>query len=57
MNLMKCYYQDVKRLAQKLTFRGIKETLDNLRTRLYGAMFDPTKTMRLSIHSSVFKQP
>ena len=46
MSLMKCYYQDVKQLAQKLTFRGIEEVLDNLRTGLYGAMFDPRKTMR-----------
>jgi phosphoenolpyruvate carboxylase len=45
MNLMKCYYRDVKRLARKLTFRRWK-VLENLRATLYVTMFDPTKTMR-----------
>lgn len=46
MNLMKCYYRDVKRLAQKLTFRGVEEVLANLRDRLYVTMFDPNQTIR-----------
>ncbi len=45
MNLMKCYYGDVKRLAQKLTFRGVEDVLENLRDRLYVTMFDPAQTI------------
>ncbi len=45
MNLMKCYYRDVKRLAQKLTFRGVEDVLANLRDRLYVTMFDPAQTI------------
>ncbi len=46
MNLMKCYYRDVNRLAQKLTFRGVEDVLEDLRGRLYAAMFDPAQTIR-----------
>ncbi len=46
MNLMKCYYHDVKRLARKLTFRKVEDVLENLRARLYVTMFDPANTMR-----------
>jgi len=45
MSLMKCYYRDVKQLARKLTFKKVEDVLENLRARLYVAMFDPTKTM------------
>jgi phosphoenolpyruvate carboxylase len=45
MNLMKCYYRDVKRLAQKLTFRGVEDVLEDLRGRLYVAMYDPANTI------------
>jgi phosphoenolpyruvate carboxylase len=41
MTLMKCYYHDVKYLQSKLTFRGIEEILQKLRSDLYIAMFDP----------------
>lgn len=46
MSLMKCYYNDVKRLAQKLTFRGVEDVLAELRDRLYKTMFDPDETIR-----------
>ena len=46
MNLMKCYYRDVKRLARKLTFRGVEEALEKLRGRLYATMYDPAQTIR-----------
>ncbi len=46
MNLMKCYYDDVKRMAQKLTFRGVEDILAKLRDRLYVTMFDPDETIR-----------
>ena len=45
MTLMKCYYQDIKNLEQKLTFREVEDIVDNLRARLYITMFDPAKTI------------
>ena len=41
MTLMKCYYRDVKALERKLTFRGVKDKIINLKEILYKAMFDP----------------
>jgi len=46
MNLMKCYYQDIKSLQKKLTFRDVEDIVTNLRARLYQTMFDPTKTIQ-----------
>ena len=46
MTLMKCYYRDVKRLARKLTFRGVEDVLEKLRGRLYATMYDPAQTIR-----------
>ncbi len=40
MTLMKCYYNDVKLLDQRLTFRGLHADVRGLRERLYAAMFD-----------------
>ncbi|TFG75363.1 MAG: phosphoenolpyruvate carboxylase, partial [Flavobacteriales bacterium] len=40
VNLMKCYYNDVKRLQQKLTFKDLQTPLNRLRNNLYIAMFD-----------------
>ncbi|NNE27911.1 MAG: phosphoenolpyruvate carboxylase [Saprospiraceae bacterium] len=42
MTLMKCYYNDVKSLKSKLTFRSIEESLLELQDRLYDAMFNST---------------
>ncbi len=41
MTLMKCYYHDIKRLASKMTFKGVDSLLLNLREELYKSMFDP----------------
>jgi phosphoenolpyruvate carboxylase len=46
MNLMKCYYQDIKSLQKKLTFREVEDIVANLRARLYVTMFDPAKTIQ-----------
>lgn len=46
MNLMKCYYRDIKSLEQKLTFREVEDIVAKLRARLYVTMFDPTKTIQ-----------
>ncbi|MGI9551009.1 MAG: phosphoenolpyruvate carboxylase, partial [Aurantibacter sp.] len=43
VNLMKCYYNDLKRLQQKLTFKELEPHLKHLRSNLYVAMFDPGK--------------
>lgn len=43
MALMKCYYNDMKELEQKLTFREVENLMANLRARLYVCMFDPEK--------------
>ncbi len=45
MTLMKCYYQDLKTLQKKLTFRGVEEILEDLRVKIYGTMFDAAKTI------------
>lgn len=46
MTLMKCYYDDIKKLEQKLTFREVEDLISNLRTSIYPTMFDPSKTIR-----------
>jgi len=45
MNLMKCYYADIKQLKKKLTFRKVEGILESLRSELYVTMFDSTKTI------------
>ena len=40
MNLMKCYYNELKALSKKLTFQGLQDDLSSLRESLYNAMFD-----------------
>ncbi|MBU3953332.1 MAG: phosphoenolpyruvate carboxylase, partial [Proteobacteria bacterium] len=45
MTLMKCYYNELKGLEQKLTFRGIQEDVADLRERLYATLFDPSKVL------------
>ncbi|WP_276392857.1 phosphoenolpyruvate carboxylase [Eudoraea chungangensis] len=41
INLMKCYYNDLKSLRKKLTFKELRPSLNSLRDQLYVAMFDP----------------
>ncbi len=45
VNLMKCYYNDLKVLQQKLTFRELQGAITTLRNNLYNAMFNPKKTV------------
>lgn len=40
LNLMKCYYNDMKLLLKKLTFKGLRGPLEDLNDKLYQAMFD-----------------
>ncbi len=45
MSLMKCYYNDVRDLEHKLTFRDVEELIVDLRTKLYATMFDPSQSL------------
>ncbi len=45
MTLMKCYYDDIKDLEQKLTFREVEDIIADLRARIYSTMFDASKTI------------
>ena len=45
INLMKCYYNDLKILRKKLTFKDLRPDLNTLKDRLYVAMFDPKKVV------------
>lgn len=41
LTLMKCYYNELKDLRKKLTFKSMQEDINALSTKLYHAMFDP----------------
>jgi len=43
ITLMKCYYNDLKKLQQKLTFSALQDDINELRANLYNAMFNPKK--------------
>ncbi|MGO4920863.1 phosphoenolpyruvate carboxylase [Maribacter spongiicola] len=43
LTLMKCYYNDLKGLVHKLTFKDVQAPLQKLRSNLYTAMFDSSK--------------
>ncbi|MEI6062848.1 MAG: phosphoenolpyruvate carboxylase, partial [Bacteroidota bacterium] len=45
MSLMKCYYDDIKNLEQKLSFREVEDVIARLRADLYPTMFDASKTI------------
>ena len=45
INLMKCYYNDLKILRKKLTFKDLRPDLNTLKDRLYVAMFDPNRVV------------
>lgn len=38
--IIKCYYQDVRRLKRRLTFRGVKDNLEALESKLYQNLFN-----------------
>ncbi|MCB9024399.1 MAG: phosphoenolpyruvate carboxylase [Lentimicrobiaceae bacterium] len=46
MTLMKCYYQDVKKLSHKLTFREVEDVMKNLRDYIYNAIFNAEASIR-----------
>ncbi len=48
MNLMKCYYADIKALRRKLTFRETEEILAGVQADIYPTMYDAGKTISYS---------
>lgn len=40
-SILKCYYQDVRRLKRRLTFEGIEQILSGLEMQLYNNVFIP----------------
>ncbi|MDQ3845101.1 MAG: phosphoenolpyruvate carboxylase [Bacteroidota bacterium] len=47
-SIIKCYYQDVRRLRRRLTFKGIEAILTELETKLYNNLFIPGQRTNLS---------
>ncbi len=45
ITLMKCYYNDLKGLQRKLSFKGLQQPLLDLRAKLYEAMFNRDKVI------------
>lgn len=45
ITLMKCYYNEVKTLQKKLSFRAIEEPIELLRSKLYETMFNTEKLL------------
>ena len=45
VTLMKCYYNDLKVLLKKLTFKAVQDPLKELQANLYKAMFDTKKSI------------
>lgn len=45
LTLMKCYYNDLKELHRKLSFKGLQTLLFDLRGQLYTTMFDSSKVI------------
>ncbi|MCL6268006.1 phosphoenolpyruvate carboxylase [Flagellimonas myxillae] len=48
LTLMKCYYNELKALRKKLTFKSIQDDLMTLSGRLYEAMFDASSLISYS---------
>lgn len=46
MTLMKCYYNDIKKLSKKLTFKDVESIINELRSAIYPTMFYRDKTIR-----------
>ena len=48
MTLMKCYYNDIKELEKRLTFRDLLPLMKETKARIYTAMFDAEATVSYS---------
>ncbi|HYH15197.1 MAG TPA: phosphoenolpyruvate carboxylase, partial [Flavisolibacter sp.] len=47
-SIIRCYYQDVKQLKRRLTFKGVVPILSELESRLYNNLFLPENKTRLT---------
>lgn len=47
-SIIKCYYQDVRKLRRRLTFEGVEAPLIELERKLYNNIFIPGQTTSLS---------
>lgn len=47
-SIIKCYYQDVRRLKRRLTFKGVDVIVTELETRLYNNLFIPDQPTDLT---------
>ncbi|ANE49241.1 phosphoenolpyruvate carboxylase [Flavisolibacter tropicus] len=47
-SIIKCYYQDVRRLRHRLTFKGVESILADLESKLYHHLFIPGSDITLS---------
>lgn len=56
MAVMKCYYNDIKELEKKLSFRGVKEPIAGLKEGIYKSMFDPSITISYEHISSTLEK-
>ena len=52
MSLMKCYYNNIKDLENKLTFKEVKGPVRELREKVYRCMFDPKEIIKYEYISS-----
>ncbi|MBI1932948.1 MAG: phosphoenolpyruvate carboxylase [Ignavibacteriales bacterium] len=46
MSLMNCYYNDLKKLEPKLTFKKVEENLDQLINKVYSNVFEKSNTIK-----------
>lgn len=46
--IIKCYYQDVRKLRRRLTFKGVENVLSVLENKLYGNLFIPGHKVDIS---------
>jgi len=56
MTLMKCYYNDVKSLSSKLTFRDIENELIKIQSSLYKAMFNANEIVDYKVLLLAFEK-
>ncbi len=46
--ILRCYYQDMKNLRRRLTFKGVEELVIGLETKIYNNLFIPGHKMDIS---------
>ncbi len=49
--ILKCYYQDVRKLKHRLTFEGVEDLLQELENQLYNDVFVPCEQPALTVQT------